>query len=148
MTTPKTIVSVLDPSTFMTTAGDTVEDLLSEGGGVLDESCVTDTFLFQAEDGKFYVGSFEFVVNPAGSEYVVETLTGSFAKCPSCGHLQNVDEANPIGSEDTEGDCLCDKCTHICFKLTKEQAQALVLPKKSTPKAPKKPVRRRHVGLK
>ena len=49
------------------------EDLLGAAANALDSACAHDIMgeiLFQADDGKFYVGCVEFVISKANPEYV------------------------------------------------------------------------------
>jgi hypothetical protein len=147
---PKIVEKVLSCGAFMTDAGDTVKVLLDEGGDILYGSGVTDVFLFRAEDNRFYVATFECVVDEANTTYVAETLEENFARCPSCGHLQEIDNEDQIEDEgeeeDTKGECLCDKCKHICVKISKKEA--LKIAREGIKKRKSTAGRRRHVGLK
>lgn len=113
----------------------TSRDVCNAAAGVLDRcgaAEISGIILFQGVDKKFYTGTVEFCIEAANPMFIMNTLTSEFARCPSCGHLQNLDAAADIGPGDATGDCLCDKCTHICFKLTADEADALI--KGKTPK--------------
>lgn len=150
MAKPIPIKRIIQEGELSLDGAKTSRDIILAAHTNLNSANVADScgvVLFQAKNGKFYVGTVEFVIDEANPAFVVDTLTDAYAKCPHCGHLQEIDGACPIGAEDTAGDCLCDKCTHICFALTKQQAQNLVKGGQVN-KAIAKSQKRRRGGLK
>ncbi len=56
---------------------DDTDDILCAAGRLLDHACSHDIVgevLFRGEDGKYYVGTVEFVIAEANPEYVKDVL--------------------------------------------------------------------------
>ena len=56
----------------------TIQNILDDAGRMLDKAYshdITGDCVFQGEDGKWYVGSVEFVVNRADPAYIKDLLT-------------------------------------------------------------------------
>ena len=55
----------------------TTEKVIERAGVALDDACASDIVgecLFQAEDGKYYVGTVDFVIQEANPKYVKNAL--------------------------------------------------------------------------
>jgi hypothetical protein len=130
----------------------TIKQLLNDAGGMLDDACsheITGTPIFRCADGKWYVGSVEFCVNPVAPDYLVQSLAdGEHCECQNCGHIDHRDDLGEIAdyservSEDEEApDGECTKCGALSHEITKARAEQIAGITK------KKPARRRG-GLK
>jgi hypothetical protein len=104
---------------------ETSKELLAQASRILNSSEVSGLTLFLGKDKKFYVGSVEFVIQPANLHWVAEKLYDDFAHCPHCGHLQEVIMADSGPTVDTGPGCLCGKCGKVCNRLTHLQAKHL-----------------------
>lgn len=124
-----TIVQVLDGGDFEDEDLGSVTAMLATAGRKLDKACsheICGTPLFQAANGLWYTGSVEFNISIANPKYVAdELLRAEVCECPHCGQLDKLEEMVPVGAEDTSGDGLCTKCTHISFKITEARAKQI-----------------------
>lgn len=140
-TKSQTIIDFVEPEDYDECK--TVSEVVSAAACRMDNAeawQITGCPVFKCSDGKWYVGTLRFDVEPVNPEYLVDILSDDRCECPHCGHIDRHDDMADIGPEDTSGDGLCTECTHISFRITKERAMEIA--------GIKKPARRRRGGLK
>jgi hypothetical protein len=73
------------------------KQMLESLGRVLDKAGMTDTVLFQGEDDKVYVASFEAVIGLANPEFVKDA---DVLLCSNCSYFEGGDSHNPAEIKD------------------------------------------------
>lgn len=111
------------------------KQLLADAGAKLDHACsheICGTPLFKGTNGKWYVGSVEFVVNPVNPEYLVEELADKeHYECRVCGHIDTMDTLQGIESYlfVTRGEGSprgrCSQCKQFSDEITRARAQEI-----------------------
>lgn len=135
------IAQFIETGEFNPEENENLTQLIGNAGDLLDAAYsheICGSVLFKGADGKFYVGTVEFVVAPANPKYVTETLAGSFAECDNCGHIENIDDLEPFEAGisqpgDTVPNGACTKCGCASFEICYSQAahmSGLVKPKR------------------
>jgi len=82
------------------------EEVLEQAGRLLDRSCsheICGEVLFKAADGKYYVGTVEFMIQEANPEYVRDTLVEAGLRCRIDGCENAIDDGE--GWDGMCGDC-------------------------------------------
>jgi hypothetical protein len=128
-----TCKNILIGGEFHIDEGESVEDLKSAGASALDRNGMTDIILFQGNDGKWYVGSFEFCISPANPKLTIDTLINQeLAECDNCGNIEPDDGMNEV--KDLEQRCdkggpmpagECSKCGALSYTIGKKRATEL-----------------------
>lgn len=103
-----------------------VPDMLEQAGRLLDRSCsheICGEVLFQAEDGKWYVGTVEFLIGRANPSYVVDTLTDLF-ECSNrkCGNIETMASTVVRSPGNPEDPLTCSSCGAITTRISLKKA--------------------------
>ncbi len=128
----KTLKNILIGGEFHADEGDTIDELRGCGAAALDRLGATDVILFQGNDGKWYVGSFEFCIDHANPELVKDTLR-EMAECDNCGNIEPSDGLDEITDYEERVDentkhppaGQCSKCGALSYEITSRRAAEL-----------------------
>lgn len=148
---PIKITQFVRDGEFDTTYITDTDQLLRDAGTKLDAanaSDITGPVLFRGRDGKFYVGTVEFLIEPVNPTHLVQTLTdNNYCECQNCGHLEDENFLGQIkdfgqrvapGEPSPAGECT--KCHALSHLVSRERALEIA--------GIKKPKKQRRGGLK